>query len=140
MSGWARRWECPASTNALSVSCRSRSRLRRTSPAGEKVLRQHLRRTLGPEIADEPFAALVNLAEPLESRVLLMPLATAAGGWNQADDAWPDRNHPGYQKMLQLVRSSIAGLEFHDVAGTCGQDECLCDTCWVRLAREDREK
>ena len=113
---------------------------RGTLPAGEKALRQHLGRTLGPEMADQPFAALVNLAEPLESRALLMPLATSAGGWNRAGDAWADRNHPGYKKMLQLVMSSIAGLEFHDVAGTCAQDECLCDTCWVRLAGEDRER
>lgn len=113
---------------------------RRNSAAGEKALRRHLRGTLGPEIADQPFAALVNLAEPLESRVLLTALATAAGGWNESDEAWPDRNHAGYKKMLELVKSSIAGLEFHDVADTCGQDECLCGTCWVRLAREDGEK
>ena len=113
---------------------------RKTSAGGEKALRGHLRRSLGPEMADQPFAALVNLAEPLESRVLLMRLATAAGGWNQAGDAWPDRYHPGYKQMLQLVKSSIAPLEFHDLAGTCAQDECLCGTCWVRLAREHQEK
>ena len=69
-----------------------------------------------------------------------MPLATAAGGWSRGEDAWPDRDHPGYRKTLELVKSSIVPLDFHDVADTCAQDDCLCDTCWVRVARERREK
>jgi hypothetical protein len=40
--------------------------------------------------------------------------------------------------MRQLVEASIAPLEFHDIAGTCGRDKCVCGTCWVRLAEQQR--
>ena len=103
------------------------------SPEGERALRQHIRKEFGPEVAQQPFAALVNVAEPNESRILNAPLAASAGGWEQfAAGAWPDRNHPGYRRMRELVEAAIAPLEFHDMAGTCAQDKCLCDCCWVR--------
>ncbi len=42
--------------------------------------------------------------------------------------------------MRQLVETSIAPLEFHDIAGTCGRAKCVCGTCWVRRAEEQRFK
>ncbi len=112
---------------------------RRVSPEGEKALRRHIRETLGAAMAEEPLAALVNLAQPAESRVLKAALSTAAGGWNQAD-GWPTRAHPSYQALLRLVEESIEPLEFADVCDTCAREECLCDTCWVRLARQRAKK
>ena len=37
--------------------------------------------------------------------------------------------------MRQLVEASIAPLQFQDIAGTCGRDKCVCDTCWVGAPR-----
>jgi hypothetical protein len=42
--------------------------------------------------------------------------------------------------MRQLVEASIAPLPLQDIAGTCGRDKCVCDTCWVRRAEEQRRK
>jgi hypothetical protein len=110
---------------------------------GERALRAAIRDRFGPAMAQEPFAALVNVAEPEESRVLLGPLAAGAGGWGQvAEKGWPSRSDPDYQRMQHLVRASIAPPLHRDVAGTCGHDDhCVCDSCWVRLKnRQDREQ
>jgi len=56
---------------------------RKPLPEGEKALREHVRRTFGEQLAEQPFAALVNVAEPSESRILKGPLAAEAGGWRQ---------------------------------------------------------
>lgn len=111
---------------------------RKASPEGERSLREHLRRRFGPALAEQPFAALVNVALPEESRILKAPLAVEAGGWG----LWPDRtwgtsSDPDYLQVRALVRSAIAPLEHHDLAGTCGHPEhCECDSCWVRLWNE----
>jgi len=111
------------------------------SPEGEKALRQHIHETFGQELAGQPFAALVNVAQPSESRILKAPLAAAAGGWGQNEmGGWSDTSHPGYQKMSRLVEAAIAPLDFQDIADTCAHDECLCDTCWVRHDREHRKR
>jgi hypothetical protein len=134
---------------------------RKPSPAGEKALREHIRKTFGQPLAEQPYAALVNVAEPSESRILKGPLAAEAGGWGQGAGKrgqsplartslvqstlravpangdcplFPSTNAPGFQRMRQLVEASIAPLEVHDIADTCGRDPCLCDNCWVRQA------
>jgi hypothetical protein len=128
-------------TNALFYGDYSWNKVewREPSPDGEKALREHLRETLGRELAEQPFAALVNVAEPSESRVLKAPLAEAAGGWGQIErGGWPDTDHPGCRQMRQLIEAAIAPLPFHDIADTCGHEPCKCDTCWVRHERENR--
>jgi hypothetical protein len=122
-------------TNALFYGDYSWNKIqwRKASPEGETALREHIRAKFGHELAEQPFAALVNVGQPSESRILKAPLAGDAGGWGQIQEgAWLDTAHPGYRKMQQLVEASIAPHEFHDIAGTCGQDTCLCDSCWVR--------
>jgi hypothetical protein len=37
--------------------------------------------------------------------------------------------------MAAMVEASITPLEYHDIAGTCGRDECVCGCCWVRKLR-----
>jgi len=114
---------------------------RNASPEGERALREHVGECFGPAMARQPLAALINVAEPSESCVLKAPLAVAVGGWGQIPEGgWPDTGHPGYRKMRELVEGSIAPLEFHDVVATCGRDECLCGTCWVRHARKHRQE
>jgi len=108
---------------------------REPSPEGERGLREEIRRRFGPQLAEQPLAALVNVALPEESRILQAPLAAEAGGWGLwPERAWRSAAEPGYVHMRELVRGAIASLDHHDLAGTCGRpDRCLCDCCWVRL-------
>jgi hypothetical protein len=110
---------------------------RRGDPDGEMALREHIRATFGPNMAEQPYAALVNVGLVTESRILKAPLAKSAGGWGQTSGSrWRDLDDPGYTKMLRLVEESIAPLTAHDVDGTCGRDPCVCQSCWVRVAEE----
>ncbi len=104
------------------------------SPEGEKRLREAIALRFGAELAAQPYAALVNMAMPSESRILLAPLPAAKGGWGQiAKGAFSGKNDPAWQEMLKLVGGSITPLKHHDIAGTCGRDEdCRCGGCWVR--------
>jgi hypothetical protein len=110
---------------------------RRPSPKGERALREGIRKTFGPKMAEQPYAALVNVGLVTESRILKAPLAKIAGGWGQvAGISWRDVDDPGYKKMRQLVEQSIAPLVTHDIEGTCGREPCVCRSCWVRVAQE----
>jgi len=114
---------------------------RKASPVGEKALREHIAKTFGDKLAAQPFEALVNVAQPDESRILKAPLAKDAGGWGQiAPDkrGWKSTKDAGYREMRKLAEAAIAPLEARDIAGTCGKDKCVCGTCWVRHALEKR--
>ncbi|MFV2069589.1 MAG: hypothetical protein ACC645_21705, partial [Pirellulales bacterium] len=115
---------------------------RRPDRKGEKLLRAAIRRRFGDALATQPFAALVNVALPSESRILKAPLTLEAGGWGQIEHGgWTSTHAPGYQEMCRLVRAAIEPLPYHDIAGTCGRDEtCLCLSCWVRKVKEARQK
>ena len=113
--------------------------------AGEKALRQAVARRFGTQIAEQPFAALVNLAMPAESRILKAPLAEKAGGWGQSfpRGAWADTGDMTYQHMAKLVEACIPELARHDIAGTCGSPDgkgCSCGCCWVRQVRAERQR
>ena len=115
---------------------------RRPDPEGEKALRAHIRQRFGDELAGQPFAALVNVALPGESRILKAPLALEAGGWGQIEHGgWKSSDEPDYRKMRQLMHAAIQPLSYHDIAGTCGRDEdCKCLSCWVRKVKEARQR
>ena len=115
---------------------------RRPAREGEAALRKHVGEVFGPKLAQQPFAALVNVAMPSESRILKAPLAVEAGGWGQIKtNGWRSADDPGYKKMSERVDAAIAPLTTHDVAGTCNQRRCRCRSCWVRQAeREYREQ
>ncbi|MBN2138893.1 MAG: discoidin domain-containing protein [Sedimentisphaerales bacterium] len=112
---------------------------RRIDPEGEKALRACIAENFGEKLANQPFAALVNIALPCESRILKAPLALDAGGWGQIEK-WAGTNEPGYKKMSELVNAAIAPLQFHDVNGTCNRPECLCNSCWTRQAETEYAK
>ncbi|HUT33151.1 MAG TPA: hypothetical protein VNE39_06720 [Planctomycetota bacterium] len=109
-------------------------------PEGEKALREAIARRFGQELAQQPYAALVNVANPAESRILLAPLPVAAGGWGQVKDkAFRGKDDPAYQEMARLIEASVTPPKHHDIAGTCGRtDGCRCGNCWVRKDREAR--
>ncbi|MBM3889670.1 MAG: hypothetical protein FJ388_11165, partial [Verrucomicrobia bacterium] len=96
---------------------------REPSPDGERALREHVRARFGAAFAEAPFAALVNVALPEESRVLKAPLAAAAAGWGQIpENGWRDTSDPDYVATRRLVEAAIGPLLGHDIAGTCGRD------------------
>lgn len=106
----------------------------RPTREGEQALREAIARRLGPKIAAEPFAALVNMAMPSESRILRAPLAAEAGGWGRIAGGWANTDDAAYQEMARLVEAAIPPPEFLDIAGTCGHDKgCRCGCCFVRL-------
>jgi len=113
----------------------------RPLPAGEEALRKAIAERFGPELAAEPYSALVNVALPAESRILKAALSEKAGGWGQvADGGWAKTDEPAYREMLELVRASSTPREHLDKAGTCGRDQgCRCGCCFVRLDVESRE-
>jgi hypothetical protein len=103
------------------------------SPEGEKTLRKAIARRFGPELARQPFAALVNAALPEESRILKAPLVVEAGGWGQIAHGWTGEKDADYREMARLVEGSLTPLAVHDARGTCGRDKgCRCGCCWVR--------
>ena len=85
---------------------------RRPSPESEKALRAQVQAQCGSCHAGrsgEPVDALVNIAQPDESRVLMAPLAKAAGGWGQCDRLWTDATTQGYREMRGAVGAAAGG-------------------------------
>jgi len=79
---------------------------RKISAAGMTALRAFIKPLFGDAIANQPERALINTAQPDESRILMMPLATAAGGWGQIQ-AWKSKNDPGFKHLAGLVERCI---------------------------------
>ncbi len=103
---------------------------RKPSPDGERALREHIRRSFGPQLAEQPFAALVNVALPEESRILQAPLAADAGGWGLLPETGLSNTaDPRYVEMRALIQAAVSPLPARDIAGTCGHP----DRCAVRL-------
>ena len=115
---------------------------RQSDPDAEKLLRDHIRRVFGEKLAKQPFAALVNVAIPSESRILKAPLAISGGGWGQIGEGkWKTTDEVGYKRMYELVKKTIKPLPYQDIAGTCGRDKgCLCRSCWIRNIKAKRNK
>ena len=110
------------------------------TPAGEQALRNAIANRFGADLSAQPYAALVNVALPAESRILKAPLSEKSGGWGQISDGWTSTKEPAYLEMLELIRASITPREHLDKAGTCGRDQaCRCGCCFVRLDVEARQ-
>jgi hypothetical protein len=101
----------------------------------EKALREAVKSRFGEALARQPYHALVNHANPEESRLLLAPLSKAAGGWGQLANGWTSKADADYKKAHDLIVATIDPLP-PDISGTCGRDAaCACNDCWVRLSR-----
>jgi hypothetical protein len=74
--------------------------------AGMTELRAFIKQLFGDTLANQPERALINTAQPDESRILMLPLAAAAGGWGQLK-AWPGKDDPNFKKMSGLVAKCI---------------------------------
>ena len=103
-------------------------------PAGEKALRDAVRERFGEAWAAQPYACLVNVANPAQSRVLMAALPAAVGGWGQvaaAAGAFTGRDDPTWLHFRDLVEQSMAPYEPPAADGTCKQSKCICGSCWV---------
>ena len=80
---------------------------RRINGNAMKVLRAYILGLLGEAVAEQPELALVNPASPTESRVLMAPLPTTAGGWGQMR-GYASRDDPAFIKMTGLVNACIS--------------------------------
>ncbi|MHC4247890.1 MAG: HzsA-related protein [Planctomycetota bacterium] len=95
-------------TNAQCYGDMFRNKLewRRIDGNAMKELRGYAKELFGDKIADQPERALVNVAQPDESRILMAPLAVAGGGWGQMK-GWKSKDEAGYKKMAKLVDKCI---------------------------------
>jgi len=109
---------------------------RQVVPEAETRLRAALAERFGSTFANQPFAALVNAADPAQSRALLGGLAVEAGGWGQLSPLFPERDAP-WQHLRDLVDATLAPLLAHDLAGTCQQTPCECRACWIPPAEAE---
>jgi len=116
-------------------SSHNRIEYARVSSEKEKILREAVKARFGEALSKQPYHALVNHANPGESRLLMAPLASKAGGWNQIKKGWSSKNDPDYKKFSDLIAATIVPPP-PDIAGTCGRDTgCACRDCWVRLGK-----
>jgi hypothetical protein len=69
-------------------------------------LRAYIKELFGEKLAAQPERALINTVQVDESRILMAPLSSAAGGWGQIK-GWVDKNDPSFLKMQQLVEKCI---------------------------------
>lgn len=79
---------------------------RQPNAEGVKALRAHVAQSCNSchaGMSDQPLAALVNLADPTQSRVLQAPLAVSAGGWGQCQEAWQGTDDKRYATMSEKV-------------------------------------
>ena len=110
----------------------NRNESRKPNPEGEKALREAIKAQFGEALSKQPFEALVNNGCIEESRILMAPLAAAAGGWGQLN-TWTSTQDAGYQAMKAKVEAALIPLAEHDVHGTCGRpNACRCAACRVK--------
>jgi len=89
---------------------------REIDPNAVAELRAYAKTVVGSQISAQPECALINPAQPGESRILMMPLAKSAGGWGQISK-WENKNDPGYKKMAKLVNNCIVRKENENTLG-----------------------
>lgn len=120
-------------TQANGDSSHNRIEHSRVNGEKEKALREAVKARFGEALSRQPYHALVNHANPAESRLLLAPLAKEAGGWGQLDKGWATKEDPEYKRFHDLIVATIDPLP-PDINGTCGRDNgCVCGDCWIRL-------
>jgi len=99
-----------------------------------EALRSYVEQLFGKKIAAQPEYALVNVAQPDESRILLMGLPTAAGGWGQVK-GFKSKADPAYKKMVQLVDACIVKNPNENVNGWEPTWDMGGAETWVKEAR-----
>lgn len=109
---------------------------RRIDPKALAELRSYAAELLGEKIAAQPERALINVAQPEESRILMAPLAEDSGGWGQID-AWKNKDDPGYIKMQTLVAKCIIKRPDENRNGWAPDLKSGAGEGWIVKAREN---
>jgi len=91
---------------------------------------------LGQKFVDCEDRALINVAQPDESRILMAPLAKAAGGWEQTAKCWTGKDDPSYKKMMELVAACIIRSPNENTNGWEPTFEQGGGEDWVKKERE----
>jgi len=97
-------------------------------------LRAYAKGLLGDKIAAQPATTLVNVSQPDESRILMMPLPVSSGGWGQIK-GFESRSDPAYKKMAALVEACIKRNPNENVNGWEPTWEMGGAENWVKEAR-----
>ena len=79
---------------------------RTIDPAKMAQLRAYAKQVFGEKFADVPDRALINPAQPDQSRVLLAPLSVDKGGWGQLP-GYASKSDAKFRKMAALVDEAI---------------------------------
>lgn len=108
---------------------------RRIDPKALAELRTFIEECFGKKMAEQPERALINVAQPGESRILMAPLSAEAGGWGQVK-GWKTREDPGFKKMEALVAKSIIKRDRENRNGWEPDLECGAGEGWVMKERE----
>jgi len=109
---------------------------RKFDSEGLTALRDYVKELLGDEIAKQPEATLVNLSQPDESRILLMPLPESQGGWGQIK-GYSSKSDEKYKKMAELVEACIKRKPNENTNGWQPTLLMGAGTKWVMEARAD---
>ncbi|NLG13214.1 MAG: hypothetical protein GX561_03275 [Lentisphaerae bacterium] len=112
----------------------SRPELDKIDPNGEKILRNAIKKRFGDQLAQQPYMALVNVAEPDKSRILNIALPIPSGGWGQITtqgQMFMGRQDPDWIHFKKLVENSIIRSPAPPADGTCGRKQCICGSCWI---------
>ncbi|MBT3198647.1 MAG: hypothetical protein HN350_01920 [Phycisphaerales bacterium] len=107
---------------------------RKFDSKGLAALRAHITKLFGAKIAAQPEYALVNVAQPDESRILLMPLPTTAGGWGQIK-GFTSKDDPAYKKTAELVEACIVKNPNENINGWQPTWNMGGAETWVKEAR-----
>jgi len=112
---------------------------RRIDTAALEALRAHVKEQFGEKLASQPERALINTAQPDESRILMAPLAKNGGGWGQID-GWKSKNDEGYKTVEALVDACIIRRDNENREGWQPSLESGAGETWVMSAREEYRK
>jgi len=87
---------------------------RKISADDEKAIRALIKADLGDELAAQPIEALINVGYPAQSRILNLPLAASAGGWEQTKK-WSSKDDAGYKKLAELINKALPPVKKRDI-------------------------
>jgi len=109
---------------------------RKINPEKMSAVKAYAKELFGAKFANVPDRALINPAQPDQSRVLLAPLPVAKGGWGQLT-GFASREDSRFRKMTKLIDAAIVRHSNENTQGWFPTLEMGGADKWVL---EDRKK
>ncbi len=100
-----------------------------------RELRGYAKQLFGDKIAGQPERALINVAQPDESRILMMALPVKDGGWGQMK-GFTSKSDSKFKRMVQLVDRCIVKKANENRNGWKPSLECGGGESWVMKERK----